>query len=198
MCLLPDRYGYDYGTNRIEPTVPGAPVFWCEATGLVTLPASVPGIVWRTGLDLSPIDLRSEDAAVWLETLVWPGQQQRAERLRAAIAIARHDRPRIVKGDMLADLEPLIAVAPPEATLVVFHTAVLGYVAARAARERFAETMRQTRAVWISNEAPPVFPSFAEGAPPMPAPGSFLLALNGRPLAWTGPHGQSIDWFGSL
>jgi len=198
LCLLPDRYGYDYGSQRIEPAGALAPVFPCKVTGQAPLPAAVPRIAWRRGLDLNPIDLRSEDGVAWLETLVWPGQLGRSERLRAAIAIARRELPKIVKGDLLTDVEALATAAPKDATLVVFHTAVLAYVTSRAARDRFAETVRHTKAIWISNEAPSVFPSFAERAPPAPTPGSFLLALNGRPLAWTGPHGQLIDWFGSL
>ena len=198
LCLLPDRYGYDYGTQRIEPAIARAPVFPCKVTGEVPLPAAVPRIAWRRGIDLNPIDLRSEDGAAWLENLVWPGQQERAQRLRAAIAIARRELPTVVKGDLLTDLEPLAATAPQDATLVVFHTAVLAYVASRIARDRFAEAVGRTKAIWISNEAPSVFPSFAERAPPAPTAGSFLLAVDGRPLAWTGPHGQSIDWFGSL
>jgi len=26
------------------------------------------------------------------------------------------------------------------------------------------------------------------------APGRFLLSVNGTPVAWTDPHGRSIDW----
>jgi hypothetical protein len=39
----------------------------------------------------------------------------------------------------------------------------------------------------------------ARGSSPPPAPEAnlFLLSLDGKPLAWTGPHGQSIHWFGS-
>ena len=110
----------------------------------------------------------------------------------------RLDPPNIVRGDLLTDLEPLIAAAPRDATLVIFHTATLAYVSPRANRDRFAATVRGSGAFLISNEAPSVYPSFPEAAPPAPAPGRFLLALNGKPLAWTGAHGQSIDWFGSL
>jgi hypothetical protein len=198
LCLLPDRYGYDYGSQRIEPAIAGAPVFPCKVSGEVPLPAAVPRITWRRGIDLNPIDLHSEDGPAWLETLVWPGQHERAQRMRAAIAIARREFPTVVKGDLLTDLEPLAATAPQDVTLVVFHSAVLAYVASRSARDRFAEAIGHTRAIWISNEAPSVFPSFAERAPPAPTAGSFLLAVDGRSLAWTGPHGQSIDWFGSL
>jgi hypothetical protein len=196
LCLLPDSYGYGYGAQRIEPAIAEAPVFPCKVTGQVPLPEAVPRIAWRRGIDLNPIDLRPEDGAAWLENLVWPSQRERTLRLRAAIAIARRELPTVVKGDLLSDLEPLAATAPPAATLVVFHSAVLAYVTPRAARDQFAETVRRIKAVWISNEAPSVFPSFAESAPPAPIPGSFLLAVDGRPMAWTGPHGQSIDWFG--
>jgi hypothetical protein len=197
LCLLPDRYGYDYGRKRIEPGIAAAPVFHCDANSAVPLPAKLPRIVWRRGLDLHPIDLRSEDEIGWLETLVWPGQEERLERLRAAIDVARSDPPAVVKGDLLTDLEPLMATAPNDATLVVFHTAVLAYVASQARRDQFAETMRKANATWISNEAPGVFPTCARAAPPPPARGQFLMMLDGTPMAWTGPHGQSIDWFGS-
>ena len=83
LCLLPDRYGYDYGERRIEPPDQSAPVFDCKANDAVPLPVKLPRIVWRLGLDLNPVDLSSEDQVQWLEALVWPGQEQRAQRLRA-------------------------------------------------------------------------------------------------------------------
>jgi hypothetical protein len=73
---------------------------------------------------------------------------------------------------------------------------VLAYVTSQERRDRFAEIMRRTGAVWISNEAPGLFPDYAKSAPPAPRHGLFLMTLNGTALAWTGPHGQSIDWFG--
>jgi hypothetical protein len=147
-------------------------------------------------LDLHPLDVRSDHDMAWLETLVWPGQNERAARLHAAINVARRDPPKVVSGDLLTDLARLAAAAPEDATLVVFHTAVLGYVLPRSARERFAAAVKKIGAEWISNEAPGVFPSIDERAPPSPARGRFLLARNGTPVAWTGPHGQSLDWFG--
>jgi hypothetical protein len=199
LCLLPDRYGYDYGTTKIRPRISGtdeAPVFPCRVTGEVSLPAAVPRIVWRLGLDLNPIDLHCEDETAWLETFVWPGQEERVQRLHAAIAIAQSDPPTVVKGDLLTDLAPLIATAPRDATLVVFHTAVLAYVVPQERRNAFAETVRNSNAVWISNEAPGLFPDLARTAPRSPHRGHFLMAQDGLPVAWTSPHGQSMEWFG--
>lgn len=199
LCLLPDRYGYDYGTALLKPGAragPPPPVFPCQVSGNTPIPTALPSIRWRAGLDLNPIDLRLKEETAWLETLVWPGQEARAHRLRTAIEIARTDPPTIVRGNLLSDLEPLMASAPKDGTLVVFHTAVLGYVFDKAKRDHFSQTMRRSRVTWISNEPPRVFASIAENAPAPKAVGRFLLAINGQPVAWSGPHGQSIDWFG--
>jgi hypothetical protein len=97
----------------------------------------------------------------------------------------------------LTDVEPLLATAPKGATLVVFHTAVLAYVTARQQRDAFAAMMKQNDVVWISNEASRLFSvSDAKGAPKPPG-GHFVMSVNGKPVAWTGPHGQSIDWIGT-
>ena len=156
-----------------------------------------PDIVWRAGLDLNPLDVRNDDDMAWLETLVWPDQPDRAARLHAAIAVAREDPPRIVAGDLLTALPALAAEAPKDATLVVFHTAVLSYVADAADRAGFVRTVRDLHAVWISNEAPFVFPDIAARLAGAVRRGPLLLAVNGEPTAWTDPHGAWIDWIGS-
>ncbi|MBI2735649.1 MAG: DUF2332 domain-containing protein [Rhodospirillales bacterium] len=197
LCLLPDRYGYDWGEKRIAPGDPAAPMFRCAVTGSAPLPTALPRVVWRAGLDLNPLDVASDEDTAWLEALIWPEQEERRRNLRAALAVARRDPPRVVRGDLLHDLAPLMAEAPAEATLVVFHTAVLAYVSPPEARRRFVETVRASRAVWISNEAPRVFPDIAARTS-QPAPHwRFLLSVDGEPKAWTGPHGQSLEWFAS-
>jgi len=90
-----------------------------------------------------------------------------------------------------------MAESPECTTLVVFHTAVLAYVASKVHREQFAQAMRRSRAIWISNEIPSVFPDIARAAPPTSRRGLFLLAINGSAVAWTDPHGESIAWFGA-
>ena len=60
----------------------------------------------------------------------------------------------------------------------------------------FAQSVRRLGAVWISNEAPGVFPSIRARLPGAGPPGAFLLAVDGKPLAWTGPHGGWIEWIG--
>jgi len=195
LCLLPDRYGYDYGGYRIEPPSPDAPCFRCTPSATTPLPQTSPTVGWRCGLDLHPLDVDRPSAMAWLETLVWPGQESRVQALRAAIAVARADPPQVRQGDLCTDLLAVAALAPEGMQLVIYHSAVLGYVGSHAARRAFAEMVNQIGAVWISNEAQSVFPQFAGSAPPPPGPGHFLLAINGTPVAWTGAHGQSIEWF---
>ena len=108
--------------------------------------------------------------------------------------MAQKSPPTIHQGNLLNDLRPLAESAPRDAQLVIFHTAVLAYVRDPAERTRFAELVTEMDAIWLSNEAPSIFPEQAQHAPPPPRKGSFLLSLNGAPIAWTGPHGQYIDW----
>jgi hypothetical protein len=195
LCLLPDWYGYDYGGTQLPPRHTGAdpaPVFSCRADARTPLPSAVPEIAWRAGLDLNPVDLSGPDEAAWLETLVWPGNESRAERLRLAIGIARHHPPRVMRGDLLADLPALAATAPAGATLVIFHSAVLAYVGAED-RRRFAALVKELGATWISNEFPRVLPEIASKLHDV-REDRFLLAIDGEPVAATGPHGQSIEW----
>jgi hypothetical protein len=191
LCLLPDRYGYAYTGHR---PFGGTPRFPCRANAATPVPAAVPSIAWRAGLDLNPLDVRNDGDMGWLETLVWPDQPERGARLHAAIAVARADPPRVVEGDLLTALPALAAEAPPDATLVVFHTAVLAYIADPGARADFARGVRALNAVWIANEAPFVFPDIAAKLAAPGPKGAFLLSVNGAPVAWTDPHGAWIDW----
>lgn len=195
LCLLPDLYAYDYGGWQLRPASSAAepPVFTCAANQATPLPAALPQIVWRAGLDLNPLDAADPAEAAWLETLVWPEQTQRLANLRTALKIAAMARPRVVKGSLLGDgLEQLCREAPASATLVIFHTAVLAYVTEQAERDSFGRRARSLSRYWISNESPRVFPGIPVRS--SGAPGRFLMAVNGLAVAWTDPHGAAIEW----
>jgi hypothetical protein len=196
LCLLPDRYRYAFDGREIGPLAEtrGTPLFPCRTEGAVPVPDSLPVVAWRAGLDLNPLAVTDDDATAWLEALVWPEASGRAERLRSALAIARVDPPSVIRGDLRHDLQGLAAQAPGDATLVVFHTAVLAYLSDRGEREAFAASVREISDHWISNEAPFVFPAIGSRAGPPPMRDRFLLALDGRPVAWTDPHGAAMTW----
>ncbi|MCX4469352.1 DUF2332 domain-containing protein [Micromonospora sp. NBC_01655] len=196
LCLYPDAYRYRYVRPGADDHLVGpagsAVRLTCAVAGDVRLPGRVPEVVWRAGLDLNPLDVTDPDDLGWLTALVWPEQHGRRDRLTAAARVARADPPLLRRGDLLTDLPALAAAAPPEATLVVFHSAVLAYVPP-VARTGFARTVAGLPGHWIANEAAGVLPAPADS--PAPPPGEatrFLLSLDGRPVAWAGPHGQSL------
>lgn len=195
LTLLPDRYGYDYaGQATLAAPDPGAPVLRCQPHGPVPLPDRLPRVVWRAGLDLHPLDVTDDDDVAWLRCLVWPGEPDRAERLDAAVAVARRDPPRIVRGDLVEDLAALAAQAPARATLVVFHSAVLVYVSPSRRRD-FAAAVGDLDARWLSNEAPGVHPDLTHGSVPPPGTDPFVLVRDGRTaVAFTDGHGSWIRW----
>lgn len=121
-----DRYGYDYGDGRLygDPASPVRVTSELRGPRRPPLPAAMPAVAWRVGAELNPVDLDAPADRRWLEALVWPEHLERVARLRAAIAVARAYRPPIVAGDALALLPGLLAQAPAEAALCVYHTHV--------------------------------------------------------------------------
>jgi hypothetical protein len=195
LCLLPDHYRYDYNGHRLDGPYAGprAPLFQCHVEGSMPLPRVVPQIVWRAGLDLNPLDVTSQEDVEWLEALVWPEQEARLERLRLSIEAARSQPPLVRRGDLRNDLAKLASEAPTDATLVVFHTAVLVYLASQKDRNAFAESVGRIAHHWISNEWASVFPQHELTLQTLET-SRFLLMLNGRAAAWTDPHGTSMQW----
>ncbi|KAB8188960.1 DUF2332 family protein [Nonomuraea phyllanthi] len=191
LCLYPDRYAYRYGDHTLGT---GEPVLECAAHAM-TPPDRLPRVVWRAGLDLNPLDVTDPADAAWLQALIWPEHAHRRARLRAAAAVAAADPPLLVRADLVDGLPALAAQAPPGATLVVFHSSVL-YQVPSPRRAAFAQVVASLPGHWLANEAAEFLPVDA----PLPAapPGEALhnvLALDGRPLAWTRSHGQEIIWF---
>jgi len=137
--LLWDRYGYDYGGGR-HCGNPASPVhITCKLRGerFPPLPKVLPAVAFRTGIDLAPIDVRDPDAALWLRALVWPDHADNAALLDAAISVARHDPPPVRTGDALDILPEVLAMAPDEAALCVYHNHTLNQFSPEA-RDRFA------------------------------------------------------------
>jgi hypothetical protein len=194
LCLYPDRYSYDYEGHRVTPRCDaGVPPFRCSASPGTPLPAAPVEVVWRAGLDLHPLDVHAPDDVAWLDALVWPGEEHLRAQLHAAAALARAEPVTVRAGDLATDLAPLLAEAPRDATLVVFHTAVFPYVP-ETARALFLESVRSSRAVWIANEAPPRIPRLDAATVAAHPEHHYLLCRDGRPLARADSHASWIEW----
>ena len=194
LCLFPDRYDYSWppaGDLRGS----GGPVLTAEATGPLPVPTAHPLVAWRGGVDLNPLDVSDADAMAWLENLVWPEQDERRERLRAAVAVARREPPDLRRGDLFDHLPMLLDEASLHGTPVVFHSAVIAYLE-EPDRRRFHDLMTglvaEGRCRWISNEGRRVLPGVT-GSLEVPS-GRFVTALDGVPVAWSHGHGHAIDW----
>lgn len=193
LCLYPDRYSYDYSGRRVDPADgPSTVLLTADSTGPVPLPAHPPEVVWRAGLDLNPLDVHDADDVSWLQTLVWPEQTERRNRLDAALAIARRDPPLLARGDAVVDLEALVALAPAGVPLVIVSPAVLVYLAPEQ-RTAFAHTATGLGR-WISLDGAGVLPQVDALLAQPPVPGDFTVSMDGRPVARCGPHGQTLDW----
>ncbi|MEU8899294.1 DUF2332 domain-containing protein [Nocardia sp. NPDC048505] len=197
LCLYPDRYSYRYDdTVTLDPAAGASPVLLpCATTGNPPLPAELPIVVSRTGIDVNPLDVAAPDDMAWLEALVWPEQRHRLRRLRAAAEIVRADPPAMITGDLLDTVAAAVAAAPAEATVVVFGSAVLTYLDP-ASRRAFETLVHALPCRWIANEGAGVLDSVAARLPypPHTTRDRFVLSLDGRPVAYAGPHGQSLDW----
>lgn len=212
LCLHPDRWSYRYldagGATLagLDPAAgPGPLVLDCEVRGPVPLPAGLPEVVHRGGIDLNPLDLSSGDTARWLETLVWPEHEDRRARLAQACRAVADEPVDLVEGDLLTGLDEAVSrarAAAPEATLVIMHSAVIAYLD-EDGRDRWpgvvgaaVERVRAEggRAHWISNEGARVLPTLSGTAACPPVGSDFCLALDGQAVGWAHGHGRRLSW----
>lgn len=206
LCLYPDRYSYRYdtpsGMRTFDPHTGVSRVLLpCRLDDVNSVPAGMPQVAWRLGIDLTPIDITDADAVAWLRTLVWPGPDHdgRVERLDAAATIAASDPPEILTGDLLETIADAAATSPNDATLVVFHSAVLLYLTPDD-RQRFADTMTSLgrrvgrTIVWLSNESQGTFPSVDAQLPAATDTARrFIQSIDGVAVALAGQHGATYE-----
>jgi hypothetical protein len=201
LCLYPDRWGYAWtapdGTTTTLAAPDGGRTLACEVTGAPPLPERHPDVGWRGGIDLNPLDVTDPDAMAWLETLVWPEQEDRRARLRSAVEVARPEPPYLVRGDLLEALPGLLDEVPAGLTPVVFHSAVIAYLDPPA-RARFHDLMTglvaDGRCHWVSNEGPRVLPEVAATGPATEPGPWFVLGLDGRAVGHAHGHGRALRW----
>jgi hypothetical protein len=197
LCLLYDCWRYHYTGASVDQWIgpAGGPVtLSCEVAGDVPLPATVPTIAWRVGLDLNPLDAREPEARWWLQCLVWPEHHDRARSLPSALDVAVDVAPRIEKGNLVSDLPALIERAPSDATLIVVHSATLSYLDQRD-REAFTAMVSRNGGYRLGCEGRGVLPELTEQLPAdIQVGGRFLLSVDDRVLGLAHPHGSTLTW----
>lgn len=198
LCLYPDRYSYRFvdhdGTLRLglDPADGVSPVV-LESRVDGDLPSiRMPNVVWRAGIDLSPLDARDARDRAWLRGLVWPGEEGREARIDAALDIAASDPPLLVRGDAGEQLDALVAEAPADATLVITTPGVLVHIP-RAARIALVERLLRHSARWITIDPPALLDVWSPALAADGWPG-FVVALDGSVRAAADPLGAWWEW----
>lgn len=204
LCLLLDEFYYDYGDKQIGNPASSVRLH-CQTRGVPPVPNELPQVVWRAGLDLAPVNLQDDSDARWMSSCVFADHAERRQRLQAAMDLGRKRDVVVQPGNLATDLRPLLDAVPLDAQLVVFHSAVLNYVASED-RANFAcvleDASRVRDIVWISNEARTIVPEIAALAPTS-GPRPFLLGRttfhrgerHDEFLALAHPHGAELEWF---
>jgi hypothetical protein len=195
LCLLYDRWRYHYlgvGVDAWVGPVESPVTLTCQVVGSVPLPAVVPTIAWRAGLDLNPLDPADPDTVRWLQCLVWPEHTDRASRLTAALSVAAAAAPPVSTGDAVEDLAALVARAPTGTTVVVQHSAVLGYLTPER-RGAFRHLVAELGAHRLGAEGFQALPHLRlpDG---VSSEGHFVLSLDDEALGFADPHGRSLIW----
>lgn len=195
--LFPDRFRFTWTqADGSSYSLGDGPELTCLVRREAPLPDRMPEVVARAGVDLNPLDVSDPDAMAWLTNLVWPEQDDRRTRLERAIEIAAAEPPDLVRGNLLEEVPTLLDTMPSQATVVVFHSAVIAYLE-EADRRQFAAMMRDLvadgRCHWVSNEGPNVLPEVTSTGPTPEEP-CFVLGLDGRSVGFAHGHGAWLDW----
>jgi hypothetical protein len=188
-----DRYHYALGPHvwgdpdspvRIDAEWSGAPAAFEQR----------PVIESRTGCDLRPVRVEDPAQARLLEAYVWADQPERLTQLRAAIALAREQPPRIAREAAGAWLERALQEPAAGVARVVFHSAVWGYLGAHEqARVHEQLTAAGARArsdaplAWLSHEDESGYGRITVRLRLWPGGAS-------RALAEGHPHGRLVRW----
>lgn len=205
--LLCDQYRLDYGSAGVTgPTAATITVECAVAGGKPPVAPALPRIVERCGIDLDPVDVTDPDQLRWQLALVFPDTNRLPRTRRALEAIARTP-PRIVQGDAVDTISPVLLDLQPDAVAVVTTTWAVAYFAEDRRvefRERLAEVSRARPVAWISAEGPGVVDLFAQSEVPSDGAGTQASVLGlarfeggettSELLGFVHPHGSWVDW----
>lgn len=142
-----DHFALQAGDTRLGPS-DAALTLTPDWSGPMP-PAQQPQIIGRGGVDLNPLDPRSEDGLLRLSSYLWPDQPDRLERTRAAANIATA---RVDQSDAIEWLETRLATAPKGQMHMIQNTVAWQYFPANA-QER-GEAMIKSAGASATQETP--------------------------------------------
>src|SRR5438309_511094 len=81
------------------------------------------------GCDRAPLDPTSEADQTTLLSYLWPDQDERFQRMRAAFAVAEQVPASVDEADAIEWVREQLAASAPGATTVVYHSIFIQYLA---------------------------------------------------------------------
>ncbi|MCE9621994.1 MAG: DUF2332 domain-containing protein [Actinomycetia bacterium] len=173
----------------------------CSTRGEPPIPQTMPKLSHAIGLDMSPIDVRDDEAVRWLEACVWPDQEGRFQRLVSAIEIARKSPPDLRQGDAVANVGALVEEVSAFGHPLVTTSWILSYLTEEQQRAFVAaldDAATRHDLSWVVAEAPAQTPG-------LPIPGDEQITVislvtwrsgerSVRRLATAHPHGSWLNW----
>jgi hypothetical protein len=190
--LLLDQFAYDLAgihhgvagsTVRLKPDWNGPPP-----------PRQVPVIEERRGCDLLPFDLKNSQDTTRLLSYVWADQEDRLQRLRAALKIADDLPVEVDRSDAIAWLKTRLHVPREGIAHVLFHTIAWQYLPEEAKRKG-QEIIHSAGA--RATDSAPLFHLAMEADGNSPGASLSLAAWPGgtkTELARVDFHGRWINW----
>ncbi|MGE0387797.1 MAG: DUF2332 domain-containing protein [Gammaproteobacteria bacterium] len=169
------------------------------------IPAQVPRIAERIGIDLYPVDYRDPSRRNWTLAMMQPDNHRLIDRMRTAFGLLAEDPPRILQGDAVKVLPEVLAQAGP-GPLCVFHSCCV-YQWPAAVRSDLEAIMREhgrTRRIhclaiepdW--SKQPAMLPNYPEAITTSACDYTHTRYEGGRAdtshLGWVEGYARWIDW----
>ncbi|WP_374566106.1 DUF2332 family protein [Ideonella sp.] len=219
-----DRYRIAYRqadeVRHVGPHHPAAPELSCRVLNRPLPPALLADSAWhltaRAGVDQATLDVHNDHAMRWLRACLWPSDQARADRLKAAAALAREARDPVHQAeDGLAVLDDWLRQLPADTTPVLFNSWVLAYFGdedLRRHRDRVLARVQSHGLWWLSAEdgercrattglEPPASPLPGEARNEAASHTFWTLSAPGETaprhqlVARSHPHGAWLEWW---
>lgn len=206
LLLRFDKFHYEFPDLGVVGSKDSPVRISCELRGpkKPPLPASLPEIGTRVGIDLAPIDVNIPAETRWLEACVLADQVERLAKLRAALALARRHRVAMLRGDFVERLAGLVAEVPADEYLCLLNSYSLFYLTEdqRISLTQIIAGLAGGRDLsWISVERPGTIPGLIEPAPPAESFDTFLSVTrfisgtrDDEVLARCHVHGNWLEW----
>ncbi len=195
--LMLDKFRYELGDWVWGPASDTATIR-AEWTGSYPPDPGPLEVVSRRGCDVQPLDVTDPEQRLRLLSFVWADQDQRFERMRAAIEVARRSPPVIDRADAGDWLANRLSEEMAEATTTVVQQSVMWQYLSEGTRVGVRHALEHAGRS-ATKDAPLVHITFEPG-PRISERGSFAITVTKWPsgesaiLGNAQAHGAWVEW----